>query len=70
MDTLVGMTGEVVKEVEPDNISGKVKLGEQIWSAKSSSRIPVGEKIIVTRSQGVHVFVCKLNTKEADECRV
>lgn len=66
MDTLVGMTGEVVREVEPDNISGKVKLGEQIWSAKSSGRIPVGEKIIVTKSQGVHVFVCKYNGKEAE----
>ncbi|OPY28987.1 MAG: hypothetical protein A4E28_01144 [Methanocella sp. PtaU1.Bin125] len=70
MDTLVGMTGEVVREVEPDNISGKVKLGEQIWSAKSSGRIPVGEKVIVTKSQGVHVFVCRINGKEADECRV
>ncbi len=36
MDTLVGMTGEVTREVEPDNISGKVKIGEQIWSARSS----------------------------------
>jgi inner membrane protein len=66
MDTLVGMTGEVVKEIEPDNISGKVKLGEQIWSAKSSGKIPVGEKVIVTKSQGVHVFVCKYNGKEAE----
>lgn len=66
MDTLVGMTGEVVKEVEPDNISGKVKLGEQIWSAMSSGKIPVGEKIIVTRSQGVHVFVCRYSDREAE----
>ncbi len=70
MDTLVGMTGEVVKEVEPDNISGKVKLGEQIWSARSSGKIPVGEKIIVTRSQGVHVFVCKYSDREAEECKI
>jgi membrane protein implicated in regulation of membrane protease activity len=70
MDTLVGMTGEVVKEVEPDNISGKVKLGEQIWSAKSNGKIPVGEKVIVTKSQGVHVFVCKYNDREAEECRI
>jgi membrane protein implicated in regulation of membrane protease activity len=70
MDTLVGQTGEVVRDVEPDSISGKVKIGEQIWSAKSSGRIPVGEKVIVTRAQGVHVFVCKLSGKEAEECRV
>jgi membrane protein implicated in regulation of membrane protease activity len=70
MDTLVGQTGEVIREVEPDNISGKVKIGEQIWSARSSGRIPVGEKVIVTRAQGVHVFVCKLSGKEAEECKV
>jgi membrane protein implicated in regulation of membrane protease activity len=70
MDTLVGMTGEVTREVEPDNISGKVKIGEQIWSARASDRIPVGEKVIVTRAQGVHVFVCKFSGKEAEECRI
>jgi membrane protein implicated in regulation of membrane protease activity len=69
MDTLVGMTGEVTREVEPDNISGKIKIGEQIWSARSSDRIPVGERVIVTRAQGVHVFVCKLADKEAEKCR-
>jgi inner membrane protein len=70
MDTLVGMTGEVTREVEPDNISGKVKIGEQIWSARSSDRIPVGEKVIVTQAQGVHVFVCKLSDREASKCRI
>jgi membrane protein implicated in regulation of membrane protease activity len=70
MDTLVGQTGEVVREVEADNISGKVRIGEQIWSARSSGKIPVGEKVIVTKAQGVHVFVCKLAGKEAEECRV
>jgi membrane protein implicated in regulation of membrane protease activity len=70
MDTLVGMTGEVTREVEPDNISGKVKIGEQIWSARSSDRIQVGEKVIVTQAQGVHVFVCKLSDREASKCRI
>lgn len=70
MDTLVGMTGEVTREVEPDSISGKVKIGEQIWSARSSGRIQVGEKVIVTRAEGVHVFVCKLSEKEADKCKI
>jgi membrane protein implicated in regulation of membrane protease activity len=69
MDTLVGMTGEVTREVETNNISGKVKIGEQIWSARSSDRIPVGEKVIVTQAQGVHVFVCKLSDREASKCR-
>jgi membrane protein implicated in regulation of membrane protease activity len=69
MDTLVGQTGEVTREVEPNNISGKVRIGEQIWSARSSDRIPVGEKVIVTQAQGVHVFVCKLSDREASKCR-
>jgi|AGTN01.3.fsa_nt_gi Membrane protein implicated in regulation of membrane protease activity len=70
MDTLVGQTGEVIREVEPDSIAGKVKIGEQIWSAISSGRIPVGEKVIVTNAQGVHVFVCKISGKEAEECKI
>ncbi|HUL62661.1 MAG TPA: NfeD family protein [Methanocella sp.] len=70
MDTLVGQTGEVIKEVEPYNISGKVRIGQQIWSARSSDKIPVGEKVIVTKAQGVHVFVCKFSGKEAEECRI
>ena len=70
MDTLVGQTGEVVREVEPDNISGKVRIGSQVWSARSSGKIPVGEKVIVTRAQGVHVFVCKYTDKETEECKV
>jgi membrane protein implicated in regulation of membrane protease activity len=70
MDTLVGQTGEVIKEVEPHNISGKVRIGQQIWSARSSDKIPVGERVIVTRAQGVHVFVCKFSGKEAEECKI
>ena len=70
MDTLVGMKGEVVREVEPDTISGKVKIGEQIWSARSSGRIAKGEKVVVTKAQGVHVFVCKDTAPEGDECKL
>jgi len=70
MDTLVGQMGEVIREVEPDNISGKVRIGSQIWSARSSEKIPAGERVIVTRAQGVHVFVCKFAGKEVDECKI
>ena len=69
MDTLVGQRGEVIKEVEPDSISGKVKIGEQVWSAKAGSRIARGEKVIVTRAEGVHVIVCKDTGMEAKECK-
>lgn len=69
-DTLVGQKGEVIREVEPDSISGKVRIGEQIWSAKSSKRIQPGERVVVTKAQGVHVFVCKDTNKETEECKL
>jgi membrane protein implicated in regulation of membrane protease activity len=58
-DTLVGKKGEVLVDVEPGNINGKVKLDQQTWSATSDTKIPKGEKIVVQSSKGVHVFVVR-----------
>ncbi|HMK45017.1 MAG TPA: NfeD family protein [Methanocella sp.] len=70
IDTLAGKKGEVIKEVLPGNIDGKVKIDEQIWSATSSDRIGVGQKIVVSYAQGVHVFVCRdTGVMEGGECK-
>jgi len=70
IETLAGKKGEVIKEVMPGNIDGKVKIDEQIWSATSSDRIEVGQKVVVSYAQGVHVFVCRdTGVMEGGECK-
>jgi len=55
--SLIGEVGKVMNTVKPDEISGKVKLKNQIWSATSDTTIHEGKKVIVTRSEGVVVWV-------------
>lgn len=57
-DSIVGRTGQVVREVVPENISGKVAIGGVEWSARSAAGpLPAGTKVVVVRSEGVHVIV-------------
>ena len=57
-DSLIGKTGLVIKEVDSDGISGKVRIGNTDWSARSKSgTIATGKKIKVVFSEGVHVVV-------------
>jgi membrane protein implicated in regulation of membrane protease activity len=55
--SLVGMTGVVVSEVTPNTLKGKVRIAHDTWSATSSKAIPVGKKVVVKTSEGVHVTV-------------
>ncbi|CAG0999070.1 MAG: hypothetical protein MPEBLZ_02118 [Candidatus Methanoperedens nitroreducens] len=57
MDILAGKNGVVVKTVHPGSISGKIEIGNQIWSATSDSVIEEGKKVIVINSEGVHLRV-------------
>jgi membrane protein implicated in regulation of membrane protease activity len=56
-DSLIGRQGIVTVEVLPDSIKGKVKIGNETWSATSERPIPAGAKIEVVASEGVHVTV-------------
>jgi membrane protein implicated in regulation of membrane protease activity len=56
-DILVGRNGIVVTAVTPDSLSGKVKIDSGIWSAIADTEIPVGKKVTVISSEGVHVKV-------------
>ncbi len=58
-DSLVGKVGEVVVQVSPDSIDGKVKIDSTIWSATSDERIDPNQKVSVVRVSGVHLFVKK-----------
>jgi membrane protein implicated in regulation of membrane protease activity len=57
-DSLVGREGQVTAPVNPDTISGKVRIGGTEWSARSvSGTIAAGAKAKVVRSEGVHIVV-------------
>jgi len=60
--TLKGQRGYVIKEIEPGNISGKVKQGSgsKIWSATADEKIEEGAKVKITEAKGVHVVVEKV----------
>jgi inner membrane protein len=57
-DSLVGREGQVMKEVDPDTLSGKVLVTGIIFSARTKEGvIPAGRRVRVLRSEGVHVIV-------------
>jgi len=56
-DSLIGRQGIVTVAIEPDNIKGKVKIGNESWSASAEYEIPVGTRVEVVSSEGVHVQV-------------
>lgn len=58
--SLVGMKGVVEREISPDTMRGKVRIANDTWSATSTKVIPVGTKIVVKASEGVHVKVEEL----------
>ena len=57
--SLVGRTGTVIVETNPDNLKGKVKIGSDTWSADSDEVIPVGTEVEVLSAEGVHVRVAR-----------
>lgn len=59
-ESLAGMEGLVTVEVEPETTRGKVRISGAVWSARSSEddvRIPVGTRVVVQHTSGVHVVV-------------
>ncbi len=58
--SLIGKIGIVTAEVKPDSIKGKVKIKNDMWSATANEIIPIGKKVVVVKSEGVHVTVQEL----------
>jgi membrane protein implicated in regulation of membrane protease activity len=67
--SLVGMEGTVVTDVCPENIKGKVKIKNDVWSATSTRPIAVGYKVRVVSSEGVHVKVEPIEDAPMAECK-
>lgn len=55
--SLVGQKGVVLDDVFPNNLKGKVRIANDTWSATAKAHISKGTKVIVERSEGVHVYV-------------
>ena len=58
-ESLVGRKGVVTVEVSPGNMKGKVRIGNDVWSAQAEEVIPVGTEVTVDSSEGVHVHVVR-----------
>lgn len=67
--SLIGMEGVVVTEVCPNNIKGKVKIQNDIWSATSTRPIQAGFRVKVVHSEGVHVKVEPIGVVPEAECK-
>lgn len=73
--TLKGRDGIVVKKINPDDISGKVKVvkSSQIWSATSNRKIEEGKKVRIKEVDGVHLNVketVKINEETEEEAEL
>jgi len=57
-DSIVGREGRVTRKVVPGELSGKVLVSGQEWSARSNAgEIPVGATVRIISAEGVHVVV-------------
>ncbi|HIH44680.1 MAG TPA: NfeD family protein [Candidatus Methanoperedenaceae archaeon] len=56
-DTLIGKKGVVTAAIRPGELTGKVRIDNQMWSATSDSVIQAGKPVVVESSEGVHVKV-------------
>jgi membrane protein implicated in regulation of membrane protease activity len=54
---LLGRKGIVTCEVQPSTLKGKVMIDNDTWSATAREVIPVGTRVVVKDSEGVHVIV-------------
>ena len=59
LDAIIGRQATVTTEISP-NKAGKVKINDQLWRARSRSRLKPGEKAIVKEIKGVTLFVKKV----------
>ena len=56
-ESMIGRTGIVTVRINPNDIKGKVKVGNDTWSATSDDVIETGAEIYVYAGEGVHLKV-------------
>ena len=61
----IGKIGKIVKAVNADDFSGKVKIGvEKIRAISKEGEIAVGTEVEVIDAEGIHVTVVPIKGKE------
>jgi len=60
-ESLISRQGLVLAEIKPHTLKGKVRIGNDVWSATANEVIPEGERVLVIGSEGVHVIVKRLS---------
>jgi membrane protein implicated in regulation of membrane protease activity len=64
--TSAGFEGQyaiVTAPIVPNSLSGKVRIGSEIWSAQAEVRIPAGTRVKVVGGEGVAVRVVVADAK-------
>lgn len=60
VDGLIGTNGLVIEDVDPETGKGLVRVGSDIWRARSAdgiSKISVGRRVRVVSVEGTHLIV-------------
>lgn len=58
-DRIIGQPAVVIQHIDPVENKGQIKVGGQVWSAKSDCAIDEGEKVTVMSIEGVKAVVSK-----------
>jgi membrane protein implicated in regulation of membrane protease activity len=59
--SIIGKKGVITKAINPSTGIGQVKIGSEVWTAKSTNEISEGTEIIVNQIDGVKAIVEPLN---------
>ena len=59
-DSLVGKKGKVTVRTGPNDLTGKVNIGMDVWSANSDEEIEEGADVEVVSTEGVHITVKRI----------
>ena len=62
--SIIGKKALVIKEIDPINANGQIKVNSEIWSAESENgeKIEEGSEVEIIRINGVKAIVKKVST--------
>ncbi len=69
LDRVIGMTGRVTREIDNGTFSGEVYVEGKAWSACSEdgSSIPEGTQVVISRIEGVRLYVTPVVEKKEED---
>lgn len=60
VDQIVGQVGVVLEAIDPDQNTGRIRVGSEEWRARSETRIPQGVRARVESVQGTTLRVVQV----------